>query len=665
MLPSMVIEMESFPITANGKLNRKALPEAQGDEFGLSSYVAPGNEMEESLASIWKEVLELDKVGVHDNFFRIGGDSIMAIRLISKINKKFDVIITIAQLYEFNTIAGLCDLLKKDISSSENKRKDINEIEETINALRARVLKEIRNPENIEDIYPMSDIQKGMVILSTLNPDAGVYHDQFVFQIPTINVDLFKQAFTKLIWKHESLRTRFDLSTYGEEIQIVEKDIDFVIAHQDIQQLDTAEQEDFIKAFMVSERRNPFNMESGLLWRITLFDISQTSMIFLFQFHHAILDGWSIASLNTELFKIYHQLESASDIKLEKLKSTYKDSVIEELYEKNNSDTIGFWKDELSDYKRLDIFRNEPENQGLTKVYDFDFKYKLERRCETDGVSAKTVLYAAFVYVLKVMNYEEDFVIGMVTNNRPIVEDGDKILGCFLNTIPVRNRLGEFHDSTWRDYFKNTEERLRRLKTKEGLTLYAISKVTNEETIEGSPFFDVLYNYVDFHIYNELGLENDDAHGNSRGQNLTIESFETTNTGFDLNVNLTGNALTLGYKLKRGLKINIPLIKIHQCIDQILSVYIDSPDVKIKDTSLLSYEEREKIVTEFNATEINYEKDKTILDLYKDRVLDYPESIAVSYDGITLNYKELDGLTSQLANYLQVNCGVLANDLVG
>ena len=140
MLPSMVIEMESFPITSNGKLNRKALPEAEGDEFGLSSYVAPGNEMEESLASIWKEVLELDKVGVHDNFFRIGGDSIMAIRLISKINKKSDVVITIAQLYEFNTIAGLVDQILNNTTSFEESRKVRADIKMSFDSLMDEVL---------------------------------------------------------------------------------------------------------------------------------------------------------------------------------------------------------------------------------------------------------------------------------------------------------------------------------------------------------------------------------------------------------------------------------------------------------------------------------------------------------------------------------------------
>ncbi|TCK55875.1 non-ribosomal peptide synthase protein (TIGR01720 family)/amino acid adenylation domain-containing protein [Flavobacterium sp. 90] len=664
MIPGLLIEMDSFPLTSSGKLNRKLLPEPNDVNLFSESYEAPRDETETELAAIWGEVLGLDKVGIQDNFFRIGGDSIMSIRLISKINKKFNVSITIAQLYEFNTIAELGDQIKNNINSSEIKRKIKDEIEDKINVLKERVLEGIPNPENIEDIYPMSDIQKGMVILSTLNPEAGVYHDQFVFQIPTVDLILFKKTFSKLIEKHQSLRTRFDLTSYDEEIQIVEKEVDFSIDYQNIQNLDADKQDALINEIMISERQNPFNMESGLLWRISLFEINSTSTIFLFQFHHAILDGWSVASLNTELFRMYRELETTSEIKLEKLKSNYRDSVIEELYEKNNADMINFWKEELEDYKRLDIFKNQAENINLTKVYNFDFKHKLQEKCRIDGISVKTVLYAAFVYALKIINFEEDFVIGMVTNNRPVVEDGDKILGCFLNTIPVRNRLQEHNDLTWSTYFKNTEKQLNSLKSKERLTLYEISKITNEKTIEGAPFFDVLYNYVDFHIYNELQLEKDETYSQAQQQDLNIESFETTNTAFDLNVNLSGNGLTLGYKLKRSLKSDVSVVQIHDYITQILAIYLDAPDTKLSNTTFVSETEL-ALLKGFNATDIRYESDKTILDLFASSVQNYSAEVAVSYQDATLSYKDLDIRTGQLANYLVDRYGVKHNDLVG
>ncbi|MFH6945170.1 amino acid adenylation domain-containing protein [Flavobacterium sp. FlaQc-50] len=663
MIPSRIIELDSFPLTNSGKLNRKALSDLE-EETAVSSYEAPRNEMESELVSIWEEVLNQNKIGIRDNFFWIGGDSILSIRLISKINKKFDVSLTIAQLYEFNTVEALRTQIEKDVYSSKHKQFIKKEIEDKIDLIKEKVLTEISCPETIEDVYPMSDIQKGMVILSSLNSGTGIYHDQFVFQIPTVNTERFQEAFSMLIWKHASLRSRFDLTTYEYEVQIVEKEIEFAIDYQDIKELGTKEKEDYIKRYMVSERQNTFSMESGLLWRISLFQISETATIFLFQFHHAILDGWSMATLNTELFQIYRDLTNSTTPKFEKLKSTNRDAIIEELYEKNNQENISFWQEELADYKRLDIFKSENANEHFEKVYDFDFKYKLEEKCKKDGVSIKTAIYAAFIHVLKIMNYEEDFVIGMVTNNRPVIEDGEKILGCFLNTIPVRNRLENSHNLTWSDYFRNTENQLTAIKKNERLTLYEISKVTNEETLGGSPFFDVLVNYVDFHVYNELELETDESFVKSREFDFNVKSFEATNTVFDLNINLSGHELKLGYALKRGLKLDITLEKIHSLIDEILSIYLNLPNQKLSETNL-SIDDRDLILNVFNATAVNYEEDKTVLDLFKECVSEFPDHTAVSYQDTIISYQQLDVLTDQLSYYLCENFEVQPNDLVG
>jgi acyl carrier protein len=140
MIPGIVMELESFPLTSSGKLNRRALPEPQEDGLATEAYVAPRNEMETSLAGIWQEVLGLEKVGIHDNFFRIGGDSIISIRLISRINRQFNAALTIGQLYQFNSIAGLGDQIRQSTVSLEEKKEIREDIRMSFDKLMDEVL---------------------------------------------------------------------------------------------------------------------------------------------------------------------------------------------------------------------------------------------------------------------------------------------------------------------------------------------------------------------------------------------------------------------------------------------------------------------------------------------------------------------------------------------
>ncbi|GAA4271394.1 amino acid adenylation domain-containing protein [Aquimarina gracilis] len=663
MVPSRIVVLEEFPLLINGKIDRKSLSEIEDDSNTLDQHhLAPRNELEKSLANIWEEVLSIESIGVFDNFFRIGGDSILSIRVISKINKKYKTSLTIPELYEFNTIDKLSALIQEGKALFEEKKNAINNIKDNIEILKRTVLEDIDNAQDIEDIYPMSDIQKGMVILSALDPGAGVYHDQFVFQIPSVDIDLFKEAFSKLVWKHETLRTQFDLYTYQRAVQIVKKEASFTIHHEDIRALEIKEQEEHIGGYMITERNMPFKVNSEFLWRIALFKISNTDSIFLFQFHHAILDGWSVASLNAELFSVYKQLEKQSSFKIDKLKVRYRDAVIEELYDKNNIESINFWKEELNDYKRLDIFNNKQEDQKITRTYDFDFKYKLESKCKEDGVSMKAAIYGAFVYALNTINYEDDFVIGVVSNNRPPIEDGEKLLGCFLNTVPVRNHLEHVLTLSLSDYFKEIENNLIKVKKNERLTLYEISKILDEKSAGNSPFFDVMFNYVNFHVYNSIEpITNESKEQSLEGETINKDSFLLTNTSFDFTADALGNSLNFKYKLRRELKNNIRLEDIHKCVESILLNYLEDSDLIINDVDYLSDIDSSYL----DSIVLDSEVDLTVLDLFRDQVLMSPDALALVSSEGSFTYKEVDDRSDRLAQYLVDHYDVESDDLIG
>ncbi len=665
MVPNRIMTLEEFPLTTSGKIDRKGLPNLEEDQSVLDQIVLPRNAIESALAKIWEEVLEYEGIGVQSNFFRIGGDSILSIRLISKINKIYNLNLTVAALYEFNTIEALAELLQKGSMPAEESLNDRKEIENDIIELKEMVFGTIDYPQEIEDVYPMSDIQKGMVVLSSINPKAGVYHDQFIYQIPLLDKRLFKKAFDVLVQKHEVLRTQFDLTSYSNAVQIVKQSVDFEIDYKDIKALGVKDKESYLQEYMEAERKKPFEIGVGLLWRVSIFKINEDACMFLFQSHHAILDGWSLASLNTELFQIYKKLQQNIPLKIEKLKATNRDAVLSEILDKRNVTFNDFWKKELKGYKKLDVFKNENTYQVLSNTYDADFRKQLEHKCQESDVTLKSVIYGAFVYAMNLINYENDFVVGMVANNRPVVEDGDRLLGCFLNTIPVRNKLDHIQSLSLAEYFKQIAKKLEEVRKNEHLTLYSISKIMNEQSSGESPFFDVMFNYVNFHIYNTLELSSEEDYKASQKEVIDNDAFVLTNTAFDFTASALGDVLSFTYKLKKGLKNEITLERIHHYIETFLSNYIENSALKIKDLELFEEQEKQTTLYDFSDIDLDPSEDKTIVDLFTEQAINTPYNIAVVADDAELTFKELDERSNQLAHYLRDEYEIAPDDLVG
>ncbi|MEM9922097.1 MAG: amino acid adenylation domain-containing protein, partial [Bacteroidota bacterium] len=457
MVPAMIIDLKEFPMTSNGKVNRKALPEPDLTELMAQKFVAPRTDVERQLVEIWQKVLGHERIGIHDNFFQIGGDSIVSIRLIGKINKAFGCSFKIGQLYERSNIAAQAEWLEGHAGVSDEYEKRRREVEQSFAQLRESLFSTALDSNVIQDVYPLSDIQRGMSLLSIIHPDEGVYHNQYPYQIHKVDEALFEKALSLMVAKHDILRTGFDLENYEQELQLIHKEVPVVVDFVDLVGQTATAQKQFIDAYAAQERHRPFDFQKPPLWRASVFHIDDRQSIFFFQFHHAILDGWSLASFNTELFQIYMALKEDASFQLKPLTTSFRDSVIEERTEKLMPQSSEFWKTALADYKRLDVFSAEPTAVLLRKRYDGTFLQRLRDKSKTDGLSLQTVFFGAYAFALKMLSYEEDIVLGLVSNNRPMVEDADKVLGCFLNTLPVRIKFQEMRDISWIAYLKKLD----------------------------------------------------------------------------------------------------------------------------------------------------------------------------------------------------------------
>ncbi|MEO1628133.1 MAG: condensation domain-containing protein, partial [Bacteroidota bacterium] len=498
MIPSYFIEIDEIPLTVNGKANRKALL-AMERSAGKKFIACEGVE-ENRLANIWKEVLGIEQIGAKDSFFQIGGDSILAIRLIARINRDFETQINVNDLYEHDCIRSLANV----VAENEKREQDAawqEAKEELLHFNKTQLTK--RADDNILAVYPMSDIAKAMCYAQLNRPEDCLYIEQMVQPVTFKNfqADKLIHALALLVDKHETFRTGFDLSEFAH---IIYRKVDVSVPLIDLSDLDKETQRQQIQSHLEEGRQKGFDMLAGPLWRFRLYKLSDTYFELVVEQHHAIFDGWSFASFYTELNNLYVELCKKDIDRLEMLKSSYADAILQELYNKKDETARNFWKRELADYQRLRI-PQETDKQSFSSIrksYPNALSSQLNRAAERHQTSIKTILQAAYIYALSALSGQRDVLTGLVTFSRPLKEDGDKILGCFLNTTPFRIVIPE--QITWAEYLAMVIRKHHQIRKYESLSLFEISQIVGRHGREENPFFDTYFNYIHWHITKEM-----------------------------------------------------------------------------------------------------------------------------------------------------------------
>ncbi|KKL67261.1 hypothetical protein LCGC14_2136750, partial [marine sediment metagenome] len=286
MVPSTFTLIDTIPLTINGKLDRRALPEPV--LIDVDSYVAPRNEREQRLCAIWAKVLGLEQVGIRDNFFRIGGDSIIAIRVIARAQAA-DLYFSVQDLFSKRTIAELAPKILT--SSSEQQYRPLSLLSsEQIARLSALY------SDNIVDAYPASQLQMGMLVEAMRNK--GTYHDVFSYQINAgFEQAGFKTLLQQLSLRHDALRTAFVEDEKHGYVALVVADVQAA--------LEVVIEDISLDELVALEHNRPFDITQPGLYRFLVSNITRSAFRLTFSFHHAGLDGWSVASLMSELVYTY------------------------------------------------------------------------------------------------------------------------------------------------------------------------------------------------------------------------------------------------------------------------------------------------------------------------------------------------------------------------
>ncbi|HEY9803800.1 MAG TPA: amino acid adenylation domain-containing protein [Leptolyngbyaceae cyanobacterium] len=429
MIPNAFVILDSFPLTPNGKVNRRALlaPENNNSELAIT-FVAPRHPVEEVLAGIWTQVLGVSQVGIYDNFFELGGHSLLATQVISRIRKTFGVDTSLQRLFEFPTIAELA----KDIQKA--------------NLQGVYAITSVSRDRNL----PLSFAQARLWLLEQLNPDNAIYNmPAKVCLVGELNVGVLEQSINEIIRRHEVLRTSFT-SVDGQPLQVISPDVQIKIPVVNLQELPKAEQEAEIQHFCIKEFQLAFDFTQAPLLRCTLLQLGEQEHILLFTIHHIVFDGWSQGILIKEIAALYTAFAAGKPACSPALPIQYADFAVwqrQQLQGERREILLTYWKQQLANLPVLQLPTTRPRAEVKTHrgaSYSFvipaTISQQLQQLSRQASVTLFMTLLASFNILLQRYSNQDDIVVGTDVANRNQAEI-EQLIGFFINLLVLRNDL--------------------------------------------------------------------------------------------------------------------------------------------------------------------------------------------------------------------------------
>jgi amino acid adenylation domain-containing protein len=641
MIPSAVKVVENIPLNANGKMDTSLLPEVMFSTGSDSHYIAPRNEREKLLCSLWQDVLGVSNVGIRDNFFSLGGDSILTIKLVTAARQSgFEM--DSRALFEFQTI----ELLAGSLNYSPSETHENRAIPDLLSAADSALL-----PLDAEDAYPVSSLQAGMLFHNEFDGEFNAYKNVSSFRVSCKFLEAeFFQALEALINKHEILRTGFDFFNYSRPIQIVYRTVDVPLTVHDKTTCAPKDVQIFINDLFQIETQTVFDIAKAPLINVTVVKISGEKFQLIFSEHHAILDGWSVALLFTELFENYFTILSGETLAWKRLSSRYKGYVAQELFAIQDACNRDFWNSylrgmvldplQLGDLSTRVYSTEGAANKGVRIDFNQQLFNALKHYASSLGVPIRTVLLAVHTRIIGFVLNKCDVVTGLVTNGRLEQRDGENVPGLFLNSLPFRFALTA---ATWTQLVRKIFDVEKEISNYKHYPLASIQKDQG-----GSVLFDTLFNFVHFHAYQSLDLNN--------GFDITTtQSFERTNFNLVANFCQTvdGREMFLQLQFNEKSLSTAQAQRIAGYYERGISQMLANPSSAYEDLCLFSDAELRTLRNDWNASAAPYPRDKCIHHLIEEQVMRTPENIALIHREDCLTYRELYRQAYHLACELQ------------
>ncbi|MFH9353658.1 amino acid adenylation domain-containing protein [Kitasatospora sp. NPDC017646] len=489
MLPSAIVRCDALPLTANGKLDRDALPPPDAPRSGTADdgtaedrADAPRSETERALARIWAAELGIGSPGLHDNFFAVGGDSIIAIR-VGIAARAQGLPVTVERVFLHATIGELaaeCDRLGDADVAPPSASVHVDE----------RML-----PDDVEDAYPTAAMQLGILYECELADDRPeLYHDLASVRLRgRFDADGLRRALDAMTERHEILRTSFDLGRYGQPMQLVHRRARIPLV---VDQLTGHDADAELRAWWEREVANPFDIGTAPLLRCHVLPRGPEEFQVSIALHHVVLDGWSVAQLMTDLLQAYDTaLAGGEVVGRQAPASRYRDFVAAERAAVESPRTRAFWTgvvERLPDPKL-------PELPGDAGSYRAELPTELDTRLRevaaSIGTPQKSLYLAAHFWALSQLTGEPVVASGVQVNGRLDEAGSDRLLGVLLNVPPL---VADVSGQTWAGLARVAFDAERAAQPHRRFPVGQIRQLSD------GMLYQVAFNFVDFHNLDDV-----------------------------------------------------------------------------------------------------------------------------------------------------------------
>ena len=630
MVPAYFVHQEAFPLTTSGKVDRKALPDPvvrAGED-----YVAPVSETEEALVALWGEVLSIDPADISTtaSFFSLGGHSLKATTLVNKIAKQFGVALPLKEVFRYQDIKSLGAFI---LSQHQSAYEGIS-------------------PAVEQDYYPLSSSQRRMYFLYEYDRSSLAYNMPQVVKLEgELDEAKLTGAFRQLVARHQSLRTSF-VPIDEEVVQVVHDKVNFGLEHYEA---DEEQAEPIIQRFI-----RPFDLSTPCQLRAGLVRLSDQQHLLMVDMHHIISDGASQNLLIQDFMSLYRgEMPPA-------LPLHYKDYAVwlqEEERQAARERHRKFWHAEFAqEVGVLDLPTDRPrpsqrshQGQYQSRLMDEGKTAQLKELSQKAGATLYMTLLSVFNVLLNKLSGQQDITVGTPVSGRDHA-DVERIIGMFVNTVVLRNNLEE--TASFRQFLAQVKEKT--------LSCFEHQDYQYEELIEElgvardtsrNPLFDVMFSYQHA-LQAELALPG-----------LRLQSHQSTHqvSKFDLTLiaSEAEGRLYVSMEYATDLFEDETIARFMGYFERIIEEVLRDADQPLNEIEVLSEEEKQQLLSEFNDTVVAYPRNKTVIDLFEEQVAGTPHNVAFWCGDRSATYQELHEQANQVAAYLRQQVGIRQGDRVG
>jgi amino acid adenylation domain-containing protein len=655
MIPAAFVVLDRIPLTPTGKLDRKALPAPTPEAYISRGYEAPVGEIEQILAGIWQQLLKVERVSRNDNFFELGGHSLLIARLMERL-RRVGLSTDIRNVFQSRTLADLARVLGREtvrdleippnriLPASERITPDMLPLVSLETEHIEHIVRTVPGgTANIQDVYPLSPLQEGMLFHHLLELNQGdAYVQPVVFRLSSREQrEKLILALQRMIDRHDILRTAILWESLPRPLQVVYREVSLPVVRLEVDGERNIEAQ--ISEWLLPERQR-MDLRQAPLLRLQVTEVPhEGSWYALVQLHHLACDHESLETLFSEIMACLKDPAQELPRVL-----PYRNHLAHVLAAAGRNDSQEFFRRKLSDVEELTapygVTGLHVDGTAIAEAFhecEPGLVQRVRAQARACGVSTATIFHAAWAMVVAGTSARDDVVFGTVLLGRMQgAADTQSTLGMFINTLPLRLKLSGV---TVRELIEQTQRELVELLSHEHASLAEAQRCSG---IKGAPtLFTALFNYR--HSVSDILVDWEQETGIKLYAGLDRTNYPITVSVDDFENRLVIEAQTDHRIDPRRLAVNL-----NAAVRNLVLALESEPHTLALAVSILSQEERITVLESFNTTQQIILPETTVHGLFEEQAQQTPHAVAVIHESSSLTFAELDRRANLLAQQL-------------